>query len=82
MELGVRERKLARSPRVQATLNKVKVTLGKRVRRLDFIPTEEKHLLDFEELRLKKGHTCSWEVPDDTWQSGNECRPCYLREGH
>lgn len=27
MELGVRERKLAQSPRVQATLNKVKVTL-------------------------------------------------------
>ena len=55
-----------------------KETLGKRVRRLNVIPTEEKHLLDFEELQLKKGHTCSWEVPDDTWQSGNECHPCHL----
>lgn len=47
-----------------------KETLGKRVRRLNVIPTGVKHLLDFEALWLKKGHICSWELPDDTWQSG------------
>ena len=58
-----------------------KETLGKRVRRLNAIPTGVKHLLDFEELWLKKGHICSWELPDDTWQSGMNAVHATCEEG-
>ena len=58
-----------------------KETLGKRVRRLNAIPTGVKHLLDFEELWLKKAHICSWELPDDTWQSGMNAVHATCEEG-
>ena len=38
-------------------------------------------MLDFEELWLKKAHICSWELPDDTWQSGMNAVHATCEEG-